>query len=201
MPEFYPEIRELKNNLREEYRAKRRALSAQERARRDEAIARCLLGSISYRSAKTVLLYAATEEEIATDAVAGRALADGKTVAYPRCIVADKKMVFHIVTDLQQLQTGSYGLSEPDANAPVYDFEALASRDLAIAVIPGVVFDRDGYRVGYGKGYYDRFLRAFSGVKIGLFYAEGILQLVPRGRFDLNVDMIVTEKGVLAVGR
>lgn len=56
MPEFYPEIRELKNNLREEYRAKRRALSAQERARRDEAIARCLLGSISYRSAKTVLL-------------------------------------------------------------------------------------------------------------------------------------------------
>ena len=110
-------------------------------------------------------------------------------------------MVFHIVTDLQQLQTGSYGLSEPDANAPVYDFEALASRDLAIAVIPGVVFDRDGYRVGYGKGYYDRFLRAFSGVKIGLCYAEGILQKVPRGRFDLNVDMIVTEKGVLAVGR
>ena len=201
MPEFYPEIRELKNSLREEYRARRKALSPQERAQRDEAIARRLLGSISYRSAKTVLLYAATEEEIATLSIARAALADGKTVAYPRCIVQDKKMVFHIVTDPQSLQQGSYGLSEPGADMPVYDFEALASRDLAIAVIPGVVFDRGGYRVGYGKGYYDRFLRVFSGVKIGLCYAEGILPKVPRGRYDLNVDMIVTEKGVLAVGR
>ena len=201
MPEFYPEIREKKNALREEYRKKRSDLDMQQRQQKDEAIAKRFLSSISYRNAGVVLLYASTDEEIETYTIAHQALADGKTIAYPRCVAQDKRMVFHTVHSLAQLQDGAYGLFQPAQTQPVYDYESRAEADHAVAIVPGVVFDRDGYRVGYGKGYYDRFLRAFFGVKVGLAYSDHVLRTVPRGRYDLNVDMIVTEKGVLAVGR
>lgn len=198
MADYNTEIRERKNMLREEYRAKRRALSREEQTLRDEKIARCLLSSMSYRSAGVLLLYASTEEEIATERIARQALADGKKIAYPRCHVEERQMVFHLVDDPAMLAPGSYDLSEPDETLPVYDYENRSDTDHAIALIPGVVFDRAGFRVGYGKGYYDRFLRGFGGVRIGLVYADHILKEVPRGRFDMNVDVLITEKGVTA---
>ena len=70
----------------------------------------------------------------------------------------------------------------------------------SICIIPGIVFDSEGYRVGYGKGYYDRFLAAYDGTKFGLVYSECILPSVPRGRFDRHVDILISEKGVKLAG-
>ena len=74
--------------------------------------------------------------------------------------------------------------------------ESLKDYSKSICIIPGVVFDEWGYRVGYGKGYYDRFLSAYDGTKFGLSYSECILKEVPRGRFDRHVDILISEKGV-----
>lgn len=198
MNENNAEIRERKNALREEYRAKRQAIPQQERKERDARIAQHFLSSMSYRNASVILLYAATEEEIATDRIAEAALADGKRIAYPRCIPEERRMVFHLIEDRALLVPGAYHLEEPEASLPVYDYEACAVADHAVAITPGVIFDRAGYRVGYGKGYYDRFLRGFGGVRVGFVYSEHVLKCVPRGRFDLSVDMLITEKGVTA---
>ena len=74
--------------------------------------------------------------------------------------------------------------------------ESVTDYSKSICIIPGVVFDNAGYRVGYGKGYYDRFLAAYDGTKFGLAYSECILNEVPRGRFDRHVDILISEKGV-----
>ena len=66
--------------------------------------------------------------------------------------------------------------------------------------MPGLVYDKAGYRLGYGKGFYDRYLSHFSGCTLGVVYSDYILPTVPRGRFDVSVDILLTEKGVKMTG-
>ena len=73
--------------------------------------------------------------------------------------------------------------------------ESVTYYSKSICIIPGIVFDKEGFRVGYGKGYYDRFLAEYDGTKFGLAYNECILDTVPRGRFDRHVDILISEKG------
>ena len=65
-----------------------------------------------------------------------------------------------------------------------------------VCFVPGLVYDKAGYRLGYGKGFYDRYLSSFTGCTIGVVYSDYILPEVPRGRFDMSVDILLTEKGV-----
>ncbi len=166
----------------------------EERHRRDEAICRVAEGLVSFRYAEYVLLYAATEGEIDVNAIALSALEKGKKVCFPRCDKKSHTMTYHIVTSLDQLAVDSYGILEPAEEAPLYEPE----RDTGAAVcfVPGLVYDKAGYRLGYGKGFYDRYLSAFSGCTIGVVYSDYILPTVPRGRFDVSVDILLTEKGV-----
>ena len=69
----------------------------------------------------------------------------------------------------------------------------------AVCFVPGLLYDKAGFRLGYGKGFYDRYLSSFSGCKIGVIYSDYILPVVPRGRFDVSVDTLLTEKGVKSV--
>ena len=105
-----------------------------------------------------------------------------------------------IVRDLAQLSPGALGIMEPTEECEVYDYISNAQRDHAVCIVPGVVFDVQGYRIGYGRGFYDRFLNRFEGVKVGLAYSDFILKTIPRGRYDLACDVIVSEKGVRAIG-
>ena len=103
-------------------------------------------------------------------------------------------MRYHIVGSVDELTPDAYGIREPSPDAPVYDPEIdLGS---AICFVPGLVYDRAGFRLGYGKGFYDRYLSAFSGCTIGVVYSDYILSSVPRGRFDVSVNILLTEKGV-----
>ena len=103
-------------------------------------------------------------------------------------------MSYRAVSSLDELSPAAYGIPEPPEDAPVYD--PAKDSGSAICFVPGLVYDRMGYRVGYGKGFYDRYLSAFSGCKIGVVYSDYILKSVPRGRFDVKVDILLTEKGV-----
>ena len=169
-----------------------------EKDRRDAAICRAALSLVSFRHAEYVLLYAAMENEIDITPIAKEALARGKKIAFPRCDKESHTMRYHMVSSLSELAPDAYSILEPPADAPVYDPDTAVGS--AVCVVPGLVYDRAGYRLGYGKGFYDRYLSAFSGCTLGVVYSDYILPSVPRGRYDVSVNILLTEKGVKMTG-
>lgn len=186
-------IKKQKDDIREEYKERRSQMSADEKFRRDSAICKAAEGLVSFRYAEYVLLYAATPDEIDVYEIARAAFEKGKKVCFPRCDKKTHTMKYHIVNSLDELSPDAYDLLEPSEDAPIYDPQSPGG---AVCFVPGLVYDRAGYRLGYGKGFYDRYLSAFSGCTIGVVYSDYILGEVPRGRFDVSVDILLTEKGV-----
>ena len=131
--------------------------------------------------------------EIDTWRIFDAAIKAGKKVAFPLCF-EDNTMKYYYVNSRDDLETGSFGILEPKKGLEEY-----SPQSLSLCVVPGIVFDKEGYRIGYGKGFYDRFLSTFPGVKVGLVYSNMIVPKVPRGRFDKHVDILISERGVNAV--
>lgn len=190
-------IKELKNDIRNTYKEKRKSISLEERKIMDSAIAKKFLSLSSYRFADTILLYSPLKYEIDTLEIAKNALSKDKKVAFPRCI-EDNRMVYHYISSLDDLTPGMYGIKEPKADLPIF---APSDAEHVICVLPAIVYDEMGYRLGYGKGYYDRFLSGFRGAKAGLIYSEYILENIPHGKFDLKSDFVITEKGVISFAK
>ncbi|MBR5323166.1 MAG: 5-formyltetrahydrofolate cyclo-ligase [Clostridia bacterium] len=190
-------VKELKNEIRNTYKEKRKSISPEDRKTMDSAIAKKLLSLSSYRFADTILLYSPLKYEINTLEIATDALLKGKKVAYPRCI-EDNQMVYHYISSLNDLIPGMYGIKEPSKDLPIF---SPTDTEHVICVLPAIVYDKRGYRIGYGKGYYDRFLSGFKGAKAGLIYSEYILDSIPYGKFDLQSDFVITEKGVISFAK
>lgn len=161
---------------------------------RDSAICKTAEGLVSFRYAKKVLLYAATPDEIDVTGIAEAAWAKGKTVLFPKCDKATHTMEYYAVNSYDELKVDAYGILEPSSDCPKYDPKN--DREEAVCFVPGLVYDKSGYRLGYGKGFYDRYLSGFSGCRIGVVYSDFILDEVPRGYYDVSVDILLTEKGV-----
>lgn len=190
------EIKIQKNNIRSVYLEKRKAIPAETRKLFDKKICDRFMALVTYRYADAVLIYSPHGSEINVTQIAEHALANGKIVAYPKCDTARSTMRYHIVKSLGQLRKGAYGIMEPTDDMPVYDVNKVCN---AVCIVPALVYDKSGYRLGYGRGYYDRYLTNFKGAKVGLVYRDFIVPRVPRGRYDLAVDVLVTEKGVNAL--
>ena len=186
-------IRKQKDGIREEYRELRRQMPVEEKFRRDSQLCDIAVGLVSFRYAESVLMYAPTPDEIDVNPIAEAALAKGKRVFFPKCNTEDHTMNYHEVKSLDELKSDAYGLLEPPESNPMY---IPSPAGTAVCLIPGLVFDIHGFRVGYGKGFYDRYLSDFAGCKIGVVYSDCILNELPRGRFDLSVDVLLTENGV-----
>ena len=187
-------VKKDKDDLRRKYISVREEMDEGEKTKRDEAICSVARGLVSFRYAEYVLLYAATDNEIDVSRIAEYAWEQGKKVAFPRCDTMTHTMKYHIVESLDELAPDSYGIREPSPDLPVFMPED--STGSAVCFVPGLVYDRSGYRLGYGKGFYDRYLSAFSGCKIGVVYSDYIIPSVPRGRYDVTVDILLTEKGI-----
>lgn len=183
-------IRETKNGLRRQYGAVRGEISPQDRQRYDRKITRTVMALMSYKAAECILCYASMGSEIDTRALMEEALRQEKRLALP-VTRRDKTITFHYVTDLGALAPGRYSIPEPDGAGEMFD-----GRERSVCIVPGIAFDREGYRLGYGGGYYDRFLHGYGGIKIGVCYHALLVRHLPRGQYDISVDMIVTEKGV-----
>ncbi|MBQ2766442.1 MAG: 5-formyltetrahydrofolate cyclo-ligase [Clostridia bacterium] len=190
------EIRKRKNDIREKYKALRAAIPADIKVSMDEKICSIFTSLATYRYASVLLMYAPKSDEVNIFPIAEKALADGKKVAFPRCIPETHDMEYHYITSLDQLKKGTYGLLEPTADLPVYDRNSTAP---SACIVPALVYDKRGFRLGYGKGYYDRYLSSYIGSKVGMIYSDYIIDSLPRGRFDLSVDFIATEKGIRVV--
>ncbi|MBC8535248.1 5-formyltetrahydrofolate cyclo-ligase [Feifania hominis] len=179
-----------KRALRGEFRARREAIAPALRAQRDEAIARRLFESGAYRSARGILCYVSYQSEIDTRAILCRALRDGKRVAAPRVDARVHSMAFYELAEPEDLVGGYRGIPEPREGLP-----SAQGSDFSLCILPGYCFDGRGYRLGYGGGYYDRFLANFGGRKLGLCYRENLVSSLPHDRYDIPADLVICEDG------
>ena len=182
-------IKEYKNVLRNRFKERRRLMTQNRKALADHRIAVRLRTLLCYRRAKTVLAYVSMPIEVGTREIIKKALSDGKRVAVPRCVPGTREMEFYVIDSLDELLPGTFGVLEPAPNPEkrLYDFSH------SICVVPALACDRTGYRLGYGGGYYDRFLRDYPGEKVLILYKCCLVPILWHGRYDVPVDRIVTE--------
>lgn len=185
------DIRKYKIELREQCRNRRKNLNPEVKAEMDAGIAEQVKRLYQYRSAKTIMIYVSTSIEVDTYKIIENALKDGKQIAVPRCIPQTRQMEFHYITSIEQLTPGSFSVLEPPEHYPIVsDFTG------ALMLVPGFLFDCFGYRLGYGKGYYDRYMSRYNGAAVGLCYSEELRSHMYHGRYDRAVDAIVSEKWI-----
>lgn len=177
-----------KKVLRKEIRAKIRDMDPDYRAESDEGIFRNLTALPEYAAARTVFAYFSVNGEADTHRLIEHALKSGKRVALP-VVLGDDRMVFALAGG--ELVSGAlYSIPEPDENSLRAEPE---KGDLLI--VPALCFDKNGYRLGQGGGYYDRYLEKYDGVfTAGLCRQALLMDAVPREAHDRRVDCVVTEK-------
>jgi 5-formyltetrahydrofolate cyclo-ligase len=187
---YLKNIREQKKDLREQSMQFRRNLSAEEKAALDKKILRRVLALREYAGADVLYTYVSKPLETDTLSLITAALDAGKRVAVPRCLPETVGMEFYEIVSVDDLAPGTYGVLEP---VPERCRPVRTSRR-AVCVVPGLSFDSQGYRLGYGKGYYDRFLADFRGFTVGLCYSGCVRWNLPHGFYDRSVDILATEK-------
>lgn len=183
-----------KDRLRKRVLAVRMGLDRSQVEVSGQAILEKVLGLEAYCRAKLVHTYVSSKEnEVDTRALICTCLEQGKCVAVPVVMPGTKALAHALIDGLDQLVVGPWGLAQPDPAAATW-LPAEARIDLV--VVPGLAFDRSGHRIGWGGGYYDRFLAQVQTVKIGLCYDELVLDCIPGEPHDVPVDMVVAETAI-----
>lgn len=184
-----PEIRKLKSKIRREILQKRRGMSEEERNLCSERINSRLLASPLFRAADRICAFYPLTDEVNLLPLIMEARKMGKRIFLPRIIRDTNQLSFHEWREHEPLVEGPFGTKEPSPIAPPLDDPA----DLIL--IPGVAFDRKGGRLGYGKGYYDFFLRELPSIPYLLApaFSLQVVEQVPLDSWDHKVDAIVTE--------
>lgn len=184
-----------KSSLRSNYLTARRRIDPATKAALDARILERLAGFGIYADAALVLAYVSYGNEVDTRAVIESALASGKRVAVPRVLPHKHKMDFYEIDGMDDLAEGFKGILEPKRGlcSPLGTVDLLGS----VCLVPGLVFDAAGHRIGYGGGYYDRFLQFYPGDKIALARSTQVSSNpLPTESRDVPVDFIVTDHGV-----
>ena len=184
------DVRGIKSNLRSRYMELRRELSPQTKALLDSGVFDRIIRLRQYRNAKIVITYVSKDIEVDTLKLIEKAIDDGKTVAVPKCVKGTRNIDFYCIHSLDMLEKSTFGVMEPKTE----QCQKLTDFSDSVCIVPGMSFDVKGFRLGYGKGYYDRFLAEYSGTTVGICYASCVRwKDLPRNKHDKPVDLIVTE--------
>lgn len=187
-----------KRVLRKRCSEARLALGSEARGACDRRIRAVLAGFSAYASAPLVLAYLSYRDEVDTIELAREILATGRRLAVPRCAPARHEMTFFEITSFDDVSAGYKGILEPAGHITNPLSPADADLTASVCLVPALAFDRKGFRLGYGGGYYDRFLAGFSGLSIGLARASQISgEDLPIDRYDQRVSFIATDEGIL----
>ena len=139
-----------KQEIRSALRRRKSAMTCSEIEEKSARLTEMFLATDAYRTARSIYGYLPYNQEVRTEAILQQALKDGKRVAVPKCFGRDMRFIW--LDDLEAVAPGYRGIPEPIADGPAADDEA------ALVLLPGLAFDREGRRIGYGGGFYDRFL-------------------------------------------
>lgn len=173
-----------KKELRAHIRAQKRAMTEQQIVDAGNKLCALFLDTDAYKSAKTIYGYLPYNQEVRTVPILQQALRDGKKVAVPK--VYGDEMRFIYMTDLSLVEKGYSGIPEPVADEPVADDSH------ALVLMPGLAFDVKGGRIGYGGGFYDKFLaKEPDHPTVALCYAFQMVEQLPAEEFDIPVDMVI----------
>ena len=173
-----------KKELRRAIREKKRAMTEEEIVSRSEQLAQLFFASEAYQNAKTIYGYMPYNQEVRTVPMLEQALRDGKRVAVPKCYGDEMKFIF--LDDLTKVEKGYANIPEPIADEPIADDET------ALVLMPGLAFDPQGHRIGYGGGFYDKFLAAEPDhPTLALCYEFQMLPSLETDAHDIPVDYVL----------
>ncbi|MCU5703092.1 5-formyltetrahydrofolate cyclo-ligase [Bacillus wiedmannii] len=186
-------MREEKVRLRKQIIEHMNSLSEERYTTLSEQIAFSLYAQKEWAEAKTVGITLSMENEVNTYAIIEKAWEEGKKVVVPKCNKETRTMSFRQISNFDQLEIVYMNLREP---IPARTEEVNAD-DIDLQIVPGVAYTERGERIGYGGGYYDRFLLHYKGKTLSLAYSFQIVEHIPVEPFDKNVEKIITEKGTM----
>ena len=184
-----------KMEIRQAVLQKRAALSAKEVESRSERIKKCLYRDWDFKKADVIALYASFRNEVDTLSLIRDSLLTGKRVGLPRTRRLDRSISFYEIKKPEDLQPGAFGIPEPGKDCP-----ELAPSEINLVIMPGVAFDETGSRIGFGGGYYDRFLKQLPHTvkKIALAYEfQMVKEKIPLLAKDAKIDTIITEERII----
>lgn len=193
------------NNLEKQYfRVKfkniKKNISSRKKILMDNIIQKNIFSLKEYCEANIVLAYMANDIEVNIDNVILAAILKCKKVAIPKCenIIGKSIMNYYFIDDFNNLIDGKFAIREPDSNECKI-VELSNNYNKVIMFVPGIVFDKCGYRIGYGKGYYDRYLSniSFDVIKIGVCYNVALVDEFKKDSNDVPVDILVTEEKII----
>ncbi|GIN96359.1 5-formyltetrahydrofolate cyclo-ligase [Siminovitchia terrae] len=146
-----------------------------------------------WKSSSTIGLTVSRFPEVDTWQLIRQGWKQGKKIVVPKCIPSTKEMSFRSISAFTELEDSFFGLFEPIESQT----DEVLKSDIDLLVVPGLIYNRKGYRIGFGGGYYDRFLEGFSGQKVSLAFSKQLTEEFPFEEHDLPVDKIITEKEVI----
>ena len=180
-----------KQALRAQLLEQRRQTSLADKQRIDCTITQRVLQSEWFVQAQTIFIYYSTEEEIATHAIIEAGWTAGKTICLPKCL-RGHRMEARQIASPADLTEQTFGIPEPGAHCAVVPRE-----QIDLCIVPALACDRKGYRLGYGGGFYDRFLDGIPAHTAALCAASRVCDILPREKFDIPCSRIYTEKEVI----
>ena len=179
----------MKNQLKESIIEKRNSLSKEEIREKSSQIKNKLFNLKHYKNSKTIMFFVSFNSEVNTHEMIKDALKN-KIVVVPK--VVQHEIEPSVIIDFDNLISGKFGILEP------IEAMKIAHKNIDLVLVPGVIFDKEGHRIGYGFGYFDKFLKKVpKAIKIGLAFDFQVVDKIPREMHDVPVDMIVTEKRVI----
>lgn len=181
--------------IRKELLSKRSEIPLEKKVIYDKAISRKILESDHFKNASQILVFASKNHEFDTRFIIERCRLLYKRVYYPRCL-EDGSMEFLKADSVGDLEYGAFGLLEPKLTQKKYSF-----KENDIIIVPALSVDKNGNRIGYGKGYYDKFLKDFKGVSICPCYNELLSDTLPTHENDIKIDILVTPDEIKEVIR
>lgn len=185
--------KEEKKDLRNIILNKRNSIDNNTKEEMDREIFNRLINLDLYKEAKNIFIYLSFGSEIDTNPIIDRALEDGKEVYIPKIYKSNKEMKAIRLNSFEDLEENSMGILEPKDDSNFIDKE-----NIDLIIVPGAVFDLEGNRIGYGGGYYDRFLSNIKDKrnKVALAYDLQIVENIEAEEHDIKVDYIITNSRI-----
>lgn len=187
-----------KVNLRKEVLSRRRCQSEEEIKRKSLKIKERLFSLPLFEKSKVIMFYVSFGSEVRTEDAIKETINRSKRVVVPKTLLKEKRLLLSELRDYEkELERGTFNILEPKEEC----LREVSPQRLDLIIVPGVVFDEKGYRIGYGGGFYDRFLLEVDKIiSIGLAFELQVVGEIPRQEHDLKVNLIITERRVIREG-